>query len=325
MNTPTEINHAAKDAFAGAVAGIEASTGLIPGYAGYESHAYAVPLNPTYQFEVLAFMTLCYTWNREMMRQEHEPRRGLWIGGPKGAGKTTFVEQFFARLGIPVVSITCNRRQPLSDYVQRLVPDGEGGWTQVSGPLLIAMERGFPVVLNEPSAMDPADLIAMHDIIDRGVVVLDDGQIRRAKQGFVVYATDNTMGHGDSSGAFGGTNVLNAATMSRFLKWEMGYPTRDDETKILMRIFPNLGTDALERFTDFAGGVRDAYVNGASGFTMGTREVIDWVHAAMYFQGLSARGMQPAWFALERVISGIEVTDMSAAKALYESVFGVRV
>lgn len=313
------------DAFRGLVPDVERSSASMPAYEGTQNHMCLPVTNPTFRFSKDAFMMLAYVWSREWQRSESDPRRGVWFGGPKGAGKTTLVEQFFARIGVPVVSLTCNRRIPLSDYVRQMVPDGEGGWLSVPGPLVVAMQEGFPVVLNEPSAMDPADLVAMHDLIDRGLLVQEDGSVIRASRGFLVFATDNTFGQGDDSGSYAGANTLSAATMSRFLKFNLDYPGEKEEVAILEARFNGQSTEALQMFVKLANMVRASYTAGASQVTMGTRELIDWVECTLYFNGLSASGRNPAWFALQRVVGGGAPHEMVAIRQHFEAVYGCEV
>lgn len=312
-------------AFAGRVPDVEKFNGEIEGYEGTDTHPHLPTINPTFRFIKDAFLTLCYAWRREWSRTESDPRRGVWWGGPKGVGKTTLTEQFFARIGVPVTSITCNRRIPLSDYISKLVPDGEGGWMTIPGVLTVAMQQGYPVILNEPSSMDPADLIAMHDIIDRGLLVKDDGEVITAARGFLVFATDNSMGFGDMSGAYAGVNTMNQATMSRFLKFDVDYPTEAEEQQILVERFPDQAPEFLGEIVKFANAMRAPARSGQSMVTMGTREVIDLAECAAYFHGLTAKRRSPVWFAFQRVMGGIPPVEMEAAKATFQSVFGVDV
>lgn len=311
-----------KQAYANVVDGIHAGPDTtFVGYTGYEQHPYLPHRmsDDDFLFDKEAFLIMGYAWNREWSRKDYEPRRGVWWGGPKGAGKTTLTEQFFARLGVPVIALTCNRRLPLSDFIDKMVPDGQGGWITVPGPLKIAMEMGFPVILNEPSRMEPADLVAMHDIIDRGIHTGDDGTIIRAKRGFLVFATDNTMGFGDDTGSYPDANLLDAATMSRFLKAELTYPNVRMETQILVN---RCGMDkaVAAKHVGFANAVRNAYISGKSAVTMGTRELLDWAQASAYFAAM--RDQPGALFALKRVLGGCPQSEMKALEALYESHFG---
>lgn len=314
------IDIKAATAFAGCLDNIENSEAELAGYSGTENHPMLPVKVPGYRISREHMNVLTYVWQREMLRLDSDPRRGVWFGGPKGCGKTTLVEQFFTRLGVPVVSITCNRKIPLSDLISKMVPDGEGGWMEVPGVLAIAMEEGYPVVFNEPSKMDPADLVAMHDIIDRGLLVKDDGTVLRAARGFLVFATDNTMGHGDFTGAYAGANTMDQATMSRFLKCEVDYPSPKEELLILKRRNPDAHEDVLEKLVDFANAIREPVRKGNATVTMGTRELIDFAECALYFSGSSVD--QPVWFAFERVMGGMPDVEFEAAKAVFQSILG---
>lgn len=321
--TQTHLDVVITKAFKAVVPDVETlpETATLVGYKGFENHPFLPPkmAEEDFLFDKEAFQIMSYAWNREWARKEYDPRRGVWWGGPKGAGKTTLTEQFFARLGVPIVSLTCNRRIPLSDLIDKMVPDGAGGWIQVPGPLKTAMLMGFPVVLNEPSRMEPADLVAMHDIIDRGIHVADDGEVIRAKQGFIVFATDNTMGFGDDTGSYPDANLLDQATLSRFIKAEVDYPKAELELKILQNK-AGVPEDAGRLYVTFANSMRSAYAAGKSSITMGTRELIEWAQAARYFAGLKTE--PPALFALKRVMGGGPAPDMKAMEDLYESHFG---
>lgn len=322
-NKIRHLDVAINKAFAHVVPDVEKAPAdaTLVGYEGFDGHPHlaGVMSDGDFLFDKPAFQTLAYAWDREWTRKATDPRRGVWFGGPKGAGKTTMCEQFFARLGVPVVQLTCNRRIPLSDLIDKMMPDGSGGWIQIPGPLKVAMQMGLPVILNEPSRMEPADLVAMHDIIDRGILVCDDGEVVRAAQGFLVFATDNTMGFGDETGAYPDANVLDQATLSRFLKVEVDYPSAEMEARILES---KVGTqkDVARLFVSCANAIRASYIAGKSAVTMGTRELIDWASAAEYFVGY--KDEPPAVFAFKRVMGGVPAAEMRAMLQTLEAHFG---
>lgn len=321
-------NYPIATAFAGAVAGVDVSNSPneLIGYEGYDKHPNLAAIKSSFKFDRMGLNLLRHAWQREIAnRDDTDPRRGIWIGGPKGVGKTVMIEQFFARIGVPVITFTCNRRIPISDWLIKMVPDGEGGWLQIDGPLLTAMREGFPVVLSEPSSMDPADLIAMHDIIDRGLVVLDNGETVQAKRGFHVYATDNSMGFGDGTGAYPALNTMNAATMSRFYKFEKSYPTPDEEVEILQARFADASSGALAKFVGFANAIREPHRKGQSVVTMGTRELIDWVEVSISMEPMRGLGKEPAWVGFQTVMGTLPDADQSCAEGLFQSQFGVDV
>lgn len=284
--------------------GIEGDAQL-PGRATDPTHPFLRRVIP-FSFSPDLLRVMQFAWLREVNRQPHQPRRGVWLFGPKGAGKTTVIEQFFARLGIPVASLTCNREFRVADAVQSktLVPNDQGGMTivPVDGPIGIAMREGFPVVLNELALADPGELTGLNDIADRGFyVVPDSGEVIQAAPGFMVMVADNSNGSGDLSGEYAGIGTMNSALMSRFYKFEVGYPTAAEEFEILRQtglVTPENEAIAL-KVCEIADLIRKAYEAGSQGLTspISTREVIDITEAVGEFAHLAEKGIKVTKYA----------------------------
>jgi cobaltochelatase CobS len=277
----------------------------VPGRMTNSAHPFLRRVMP-FAFSQEIFRVLQFAWLREVNRQPHQPRRGVWLSGPKGAGKTTVIEQFFARLGIPIASLTCNREFRIADAVQSktLVPNDNGGMTivPVDGPLGIAMRDGFPVVLNELDLADPAELTGLNDIVDRGFyVVPDSGEVIEAAAGFMVMAAANSNGSGDLSGEYAGVATMNSALMSRFYKFEVGYPSRADELEILRQagVVSDENETVAEKVCEIADLLRKAYRSGSNGLTtpISTREVIDITEAVGAFAHLVDKNISPMKYA----------------------------
>lgn len=277
----------------------------LPGRVSDPAHPFTKKLIP-FRFSQEVFRVLQFAWLREVNRQPHQPRRGVWFSGPKGAGKTTVIEQFCARLGLPVASLTCNREFRIADAVQSktLIPNDNGGMTivPVDGPLGIAMREGFPVVLNELDLADPAELTGLNDIVDRGIyVVPDSGEVIEATPGFMVMAAANSNGAGDLTGEYAGVATMNAALMSRFYKFEVSYPSPAEELDVLRQtgLVTTENEAIAEKVCEIAGLLRKAYESGAQGLTspISTREVIDITEAVGAFAHLADKGISPMRYA----------------------------
>lgn len=290
--------------------------GQVPGFPANPNHPNAIPVAP-YFFQEAVFRMLNFVWMREMtIREDHHPRRGLWLAGPKGAGKTTVVEQFFARLSVPVVTLTANQHFSVPEAAQTktLVPtfrkEADGTKTPVGitaipqdGPLLQAMREGIPLVINELDLADPAELTGLNDIIDRGIyTVPDTGEVVRAERGFMMFACANSVGAGDETGEYAGVSVMNTSLMSRFYKVEVDYPALNEETSAVIASGVRSTPEIIDKVCKLAKATRDAAKNGTGiANPMSTREVIGIVEAATIFAPLAASGMKPLEMAVETV------------------------
>jgi len=304
--------------------------GFMPGLSGTESHPHLAQVMP-YRFNPDTFRILQFTWTREVNRESHRPRRGVWLSGPKGAGKTTLIEQFFARLGVPVASITCNREFRVLDAIQtKTLKPVVGGGMQIvhqDGPIAAAMRGGFPILLNELDLADPGELTGLNDIVDRGhYVVPDTGEVIRAERGFLLCAAANSNGGGDLSGEYAGVGTMNTALMSRFFKFSVSYPTAAEELEVL-RAAGVIADGSLEstavKLVEIAGMLRDAYERRESGLTspISTRELIDVMDALPAFAHLASKGISPVEFVLGLVYTnGLEPAAAEAVRQVIQRV-----
>lgn len=141
-------------------------------------------------------------------RSLHRPLHTLLVG-LAGTGKTAVVEAAF---GSDLVSILGHGDMTEGHLVGKLMPTIGGGWAAVPGPLTVAMENGWPLLIDEINKL-PSDLISiLHAATDgRGTARFEDRAdqpVVHAKPGFIVIGTLNP----DSLGSTG----LPEAITSRF-------------------------------------------------------------------------------------------------------------
>lgn len=152
----------------------------------------------SYLFEPRVYQDLASWWNWAGA----EP---LLITGPAGAGKTSAVLEFCARLSQPVVIFTARPRMDRRELIGRWVL-GEKGMTWVDGPASLAWRHGWLLLVNEFSAAPPEAWVSANDLLE-GLPIENDqtGEVIARHRAARIVFTDNCRGHASESltGYFG--------------------------------------------------------------------------------------------------------------------------
>ena len=208
----------------------------------------------------------------------------LFITGPKGIGKSSTTEQFFARFNKPCFKTTGHARLELSDLLGTMgLKNGETVYQY--GPLTLAAKHGGVFIFDEADACPPEVLVGLHGVLEMGDKLLlpdNGGELITIHQDFRVIVTGNTAGGGDYSGDYAGTITQNSATLDRFNFLEWGYPPKEIELKIVLDAVPQLkkcpqiAESLLAVATQTrAGGVEEISI----------RTLIRWCRKAVAFKG----------------------------------------
>lgn len=264
-------------------------------------NTYLVPVDPEYRFDNLdAFRILWHSWVREFKRPLHAHRKGVYLHGPTGSGKSSLIEQFFAYMGMPMVRLTWTPKREADDLLsgKTLI---DGNLLPVDQGIALAARNGWPVVIHEIDLADPAELVALNDVIEKGVITTPDGDTYVAKRGFVVYATSNSNGTDDDAGIYHGTNSLNTSTLRRFFSLQLDYPDEQAELAFLEAKLPQVDKTFLQGVARVSVKIRDAFVGTLDGKSLSAPisrpEVVDWTELMLAFKssaGLKAKGINVA-------------------------------
>lgn len=141
----------------------------------------------------------------------------LWLGGDKGVGKSETARQFAARTGRAFTRINFQKYSEGADFLGAtgILPDGSTGF--VAGDFLKAYTHpGTVCLLDEISNCQPGALAVLNGLLEPRSHQNIGGQFWTKAKGVFILGADNTLGTGDESGQFGGTNEMNAATLDRF-------------------------------------------------------------------------------------------------------------
>jgi len=180
-----------------------------------------------------------HLWSAGMVKAmhraaKHGPRGNVWLGGLKGAGKSTCLQQFAARTGRAFCRINFHQHTSADEYLgaQGLVA---GNTTFTPGDFLTAYTRpGTVLCLDEITNTHPGSLAPLNGLLEPGARVSIGGSVWSRAPGVVIGAADNTSGCGDASGRHAGTREMNSALMDRFAfkEWVQFLP-RDLERNAL--------------------------------------------------------------------------------------------
>ena len=163
----------------------------------------------------------CYIWSETLLAHlilSQNTSENLWLGGPKGTGKSEAAKQFAARTGRPFTRINFTKHTALEDFVGALgLVNGQTEF--VEGDFLMAYASpGAIILLDEPTNADPGNLAVLNGLLEPGARVNLGGAVRSRAAGVLVLGADNTLGHGDDSGRYAGTRLMNSSLLDRFAR-----------------------------------------------------------------------------------------------------------
>lgn len=210
----------------------------------------------------------------------------VFITGLSGNGKTTMVEQVCAELKRECVRVNFTAATDEDELLGgfRLI----GGETKfVPGPVLVAMERGAVLLLDEIDLGGHLIMCLQSVLEGKGKFIPKIGKYVRPAEGFTVIATANTKGKGSDDGRFVGTNILNEAFLDRFaFTYEQDYAPPAMERKILAKHGAACGVDDADfiaNLVSWADVIRKSFAQQVVSEIITTRRLRDILFAYSVF------------------------------------------
>ena len=202
----------------------------------------------------------------------------VYVTGPTGNGKSTMIEQICAKRKIPLIRVNLNA----TDDEDKLVASKtliDGNVVVEDGPIIVAMRKGVPILIDEIDAGSANLLMCLQGILEgKPYYIKAKNEIVYPAQGFNIFATANTKGKGSDDGRYIGTNVLNEAFLERFaVVFEQDYPSAKIETKIvtnLMSKYDCLDGEFAGTLVKWADAIRRTFEDGGVDEVITTRRLV---------------------------------------------------
>jgi cobaltochelatase CobS len=222
--------------------------------------------------------------------------RRVLIAGYHGTGKSTHIEQVAARINWPCVRVNLDSHISRIDLVGKdaiILKDGLQVTEFRDGILPWALQRNVALCFDEYDAGRPDVMFVIQRVLEvQGkFTLLDQNKVIRPHPGFRLFATANTVGLGDTTGLYHGTQQINQGQMDRWsIVTTLNYLPHDKEVDIVLAKAPKYrtpeGRDTVAKMVRVADLTRSAFVNGDLSTVMSPRTVIIWAENAEIFGDL---------------------------------------
>ncbi|MEO0389655.1 MAG: cobaltochelatase subunit CobS [Pseudomonadota bacterium] len=257
----------------------------VPAFAGRSER---VPeLDSTYKFDPDTTLAILagFSHNRRVM-----------IQGYHGTGKSTHIEQVAARLNWPCVRVNLDSHISRIDLIGKdaiKLKDGKQVTDFQEGILPWALRNPTAIVFDEYDAGRADVMFVIQRVleVDGKLTLLDQNQVITPHPHFRIFATANTVGLGDTTGLYHGTQQINQGQMDRWsLVATLNYLSIDAETAIVLAKNPHYNTEAgrktIKQMVTVADLTRTAFMSGDLSTVMSPRTVIAWAQNAEIFRNV---------------------------------------
>ena len=255
----------------------------------YSQHSEHVPdLDPDYLFDKPTTLAILAGFARN---------RRVMVTGYHGTGKSTHIEQVAARLNWPCVRINLDSHVSRIDLVGKdaiVLKDGKQITEFRDGILPWALQNNIALCFDEYDAGRPDVMFVIQRVLELSgrLTLLDQNRVIRPHPAFRLFATANTVGLGDTSGLYHGTQQINQGQMDRWsIVTTLNYLPHDNEVDIVLAKSPYYkaakdGRDVINKMVRVADLTRNAFIAGDLSTVMSPRTVITWAENSDIFKDI---------------------------------------
>ncbi len=219
--------------------------------------------------------------------------RRVMIQGYHGTGKSTHIEQVAARLNWPCIRVNLDSHVSRIDLIGKdaiVLRDGKQVTEFREGLLPWALQHPTALVFDEYDAGRPDVMFVIQRVleVEGKFTLLDQNRVIRPHPYFRLFSTTNTVGLGDTTGLYHGTQQLNQGQMDRWnIVATLNYLPHDDEVRIVLAKVPSQGgaqgREEVAAMVRVAELTRSGFINGDISTVMSPRTVITWAENTEIF------------------------------------------
>ena len=257
----------------------------VPAYSQAEEH---VPnIDEAYRFDRDTTLAILagFAHNRRVM-----------IQGYHGTGKSTHIEQVAARLNWPCIRVNLDSHISRIDLIGKdaiVLQDGKQITEFREGLLPWALQHPVALVFDEYDAGRPDVMFVIQRLleVEGKLTLLDQNRVIRPHEAFRLFSTANTVGLGDTTGLYHGTQQINQGQMDRWnIVATLNYLPHDEEVAIVLAKTPAYdtaeGRKTIAAMVALAELTRSGFINGDLSTVMSPRTVITWAENAEIFKDI---------------------------------------
>ena len=220
--------------------------------------------------------------------------RRVMVQGFHGTGKSTHIEQIAARLNWPCVRINLDSHISRIDLLGKdaiKLKDGKQITEFQEGMLPWSIQNPVALVFDEYDAGRPDVMFVIQRIleVEGKLTLLDQNKVIKPHPSFRLFATTNTVGLGDVTGLYHGTQQINQGQMDRWhILSSLNYLDENQELKVVLskvnEFTSNKNKEILKNMIKLANLTRSGFENGDISILMSPRTVISWAQNYKIFK-----------------------------------------
>ena len=255
----------------------------VPAYSEATDH---VPdVDPDYRFDRATTLAILagFSHNRRVI-----------VSGYHGTGKSTHIEQVAARLNWPCVRVNLDSHISRIDLIGKdaiVLQEGKQVTEFRDGILPWAYQHNVALCFDEYDAGRPDVMFVIQRVLESSgrLTLLDQSRVIRPHPAFRLFATANTVGLGDTSGLYHGTQQINQGQMDRWsIVATLNYLPHDREVEIVQAKVKSFretkqGKETIGKMVRVADLTRNAFIAGDLSTVMSPRTVITWAENSEIF------------------------------------------